>query len=88
MLTKAILFALLATCGIRSDAGSDPDDLEREPPDDPQEDQHFCCADATTSKPLTGEGCVPIGKEHIATCNTVLYCGGDWVMKDGKVTCV
>lgn len=82
--TKAILLTIIAACGVGTEA---PDERER-PPDVPQENQHFCCADATASKPLTGEGCVPIGKEHIATCNTVLYCSGDWLMKDGKVTCV
>jgi hypothetical protein len=48
---------------------------------------HRCCQ-STDPKTVSGEGCHPIGPEHIVACNEVLYCEGTWVKHDGKVHCV
>jgi hypothetical protein len=90
MLTKPLLFALLAACGGHSTA-TNPDNEPIKPPDieESGEDQHFCCTDIDfDSKTGEGEGCVAIAKENINNCNTVLYCEGRWHKKDGKVRCL
>lgn len=92
MFTKPLLIALLAACGVNSSgATAEPPGGEQPvaPPDQPpqEEGQHFCCesVDAEAGK---GNGCVTIGKEHIALCNNILYCGVSWAKEDGKVTCI
>lgn len=91
MLTKPLLLALLAACGVNSSGSGgviSPSEKPLAPPDDSQEDgQHFCCTEVD-EKNAKGDGCLPIGKEHITSCSNVLYCGGSWVKKDGKVTCI
>jgi hypothetical protein len=84
MLTKAILFTIIAACGIHT--GADPNDPEREPPppDHQEVPQTFCC---TSVEGFVGEGCVAISSEHINTCSKVLSCGDVWQKVDGKVTC-
>jgi hypothetical protein len=92
MLTKALLFTIVAACGVTSNAqpldASDPPEFVP-PPELPQEKegQHFCCF-ATTK--ANGEGCGAISgsDESINTCANVLYCPGEWVKTEGDVTCV
>ena len=82
MFAKTIVFTLLAACGVTSNPSTDPDKIE--PPEELQENQHWCC---NTVSDFTGEGCVAIAKENINTCKNVLYCEGNWMKQDGKVTC-
>jgi hypothetical protein len=90
MLTKPLILAILAACGVNSSAATTEPPSEqpdKQPPDDEGVlDQHFCCADIDPKKP-SGDGCLPIGKEHMASCGKVLYCSGNWTNVDGKVTC-
>ena len=92
MLTKPLLLTILAACGahhnIKSAESPTEEPDERQPPDTPQEDQHFCCTDVDPAK-FTGDGCVAISGalETINACNNVLYCPGKWTKKDGNVTC-
>jgi hypothetical protein len=86
---KPILLALLTACGGHSTAPSEPGEEQPvEPPDidDAQEDQHFCCKSVDLEK-WTGEDCVAISKEHINSCNEVLYCPGLWGKSNGVVKC-
>lgn len=84
------LFALvLAACGVTS---TNPEErltssappADKQPPDDEQQGQHFCCQMVNN---FTGEGCISINVENINSCANVLYCSGDWMKKDGVVTC-
>lgn len=91
MLTKPILIALLAACGVNSSPGAaDPptEQPEKKPPADVQEDQHWCCQ-SVNHKGKTGEGCSAISGslEVINSCANVLYCPGFWTKEDGNVTC-
>jgi hypothetical protein len=85
MFTKTILFAVLAACGVPSTPTTAP--AEKQPPEeDVQEDQHFCCQ-SVNPKTFTGEGCSLITVQQVALCNKILYCEGNWVKDDDKVTC-
>ncbi|PRP95884.1 hypothetical protein ENSA5_37540 [Enhygromyxa salina] len=84
MFTKTLVFVLLAGCGVLSNNAPAPED--REPPDQGEEDQHFCCSSIDTQN-WTGDGCVAINKENINSCQKVLYCPGKWAKDDGTVTC-
>lgn len=84
MLTKPLLFTIIAACGVLSGAAVPNEQPEKRPPDEIQEGQHFCCTDVDK---FTGEGCVAISNENINSCDRVLYCSGNWIKKDGKVTC-
>ncbi|PRQ04858.1 hypothetical protein [Enhygromyxa salina] len=85
MLTKAIMFTLLAAaCGANPNSATE--EPEKEPPDEIQEDQHFCCQSVSPNSP-SGEGCQLVPKEYIAQCQKILYCESSWTMDDGKVTC-
>jgi hypothetical protein len=65
---------------------SNPDEPDK-PHDEPKvKDQHFCCQ-SVDSKTFTGEGCSLITEQQVALCNKILYCEGNWVKDDGKVTC-
>jgi hypothetical protein len=96
MLTKALLFTIIGACGVAAGAASNHDPVLAPepdgpsdfapPPEDPPEDQHFCCATIDT-KAWTGSDCVPIGKEHMANCDRVLYCPGKWANEMGHVIC-
>lgn len=81
-----ILLTIIAACGVHSDAATDATDgqPDKKPPVEIEEGQHFCC---TNVDKLTGEGCVAINAENINTCDKVLYCNGNWMKVDGKVTC-
>jgi hypothetical protein len=90
MLAKPLLLALLAACGVPSSADvsesptAQPDGL---PPAPPEEDgQHFCCESLGGNG--SGNGCVMIGKEHVALCDKILYCGGTYEKDGGKVKCI
>ncbi|KIG18896.1 hypothetical protein DB30_07232 [Enhygromyxa salina] len=77
---------LLAACGTHSNAPA-PDD--REPPDPPQIDQHFCCNSVNSTGHGSGQGCVAINKENINTCAEILYCASNWTKNsDGDVKCL
>jgi hypothetical protein len=90
MLTKPLLLALLAACGVRPATATAPDDQPLAPPEteEPPEDQHFCCQ-SVDHKNKTGDGCTAISGslEVINSCNKVLYCPGFWTKDDGVVTC-
>jgi hypothetical protein len=92
MLTKSLLIALLAACGVNSGGATSPseqsvDQPDKAPPDGPVvKDQHFCCSE-TDPKTHSGQGCNAIGKESINNCDDVLYCPEGWTKKDGNVTC-
>ena len=87
MLTKTILFAVLAACGVPSTPAIAPDEPDKLPPEEPEvKDQHFCCQ-SVDPKTFTGEGCQLITEQQVALCNKILYCEGNWVKDDGKVTC-
>jgi hypothetical protein len=90
MLTKPLLLALLAACGAPSNTAtieSPPvEEPDKQPPDDDQMDQHFCCQ-AVDQKNLSGDGCQTIAPTQIDVCNKVLYCEGNWSKDDGHVKC-
>ena len=89
MLTKPILLALLAACGVNSStATTEPpsEQPDREPPDEIEKDYVFCCHDVDTAK-KSGEGCITIGEKQIDSCSTVLACADGFTKKDGTVTC-
>lgn len=91
MITKPLLLALLAACGVPSNTAtieSPPTEQpDKQPPDDPGlEDQHFCCQ-SISEKEFSGDGCTAISKEAINSCPNVLYCPDAWKKKDGNVTC-
>jgi hypothetical protein len=68
--------------------GTTPDEPDKLPPeDDAPKDQHWCCQ-SVNPKTASGEGCHPIGPEHITACNKVLFCDGKWVKDDDKVYCL
>ena len=83
---KAILFALLATCGAHTNSATAPDDEQPIAPPDRtyKENVYFCCKDVDDK---TGEGCVTIGEKEIDRCSTVLACSDGFNKKDGIVTC-
>lgn len=83
----AFIFALLAACGVPSGAPEQPD---KKPPEEIQEGQHYCCfsVGVTQAGKGTGDGCVTAGAGNIDSCDKVLYCNGDWLKDDGKVTCL
>jgi hypothetical protein len=88
MLTKPILVAFLAACGVSSNSSATepPDEQpEKKPPYDTQEGYIFCCHDVDP-KTKSGEGCVTIGEKQIDSCSTVLTCDS-FTKKDGTVTC-
>lgn len=80
---KTIMFAIIAACSGSPNAPAD----KQPPPEEPPEDQHFCCTDID-NKTKSGEGCAPIHESQILMCSTILYCGGDWSLKDGKASCL
>jgi hypothetical protein len=86
MLTKEILFTILTACGGPTGTPSNPDDLEREAPDEIERDYIFCCHDVDTAS-KSGDGCVTIGDKQIDSCSTVLACADGFTKKDGTVTC-
>jgi hypothetical protein len=91
MLTKPLLLAVLAACGVPStlataDPAEQPDEIEP-PPEPPQKDQHFCCQNVDP-KTKSGEGCLTIGKGQIDQCPELLYCAGSYAKHDGKTYCL
>jgi hypothetical protein len=89
MLTKPVLLALLAACGVSSSATTEsPSEQPIAPPTKPPEPegQHFCCAEVD-EKTFSGDGCVLISEQQVALCNNLLYCDKKYVKQDGKVTC-
>ncbi|PRQ05965.1 hypothetical protein [Enhygromyxa salina] len=88
MFARTILLTVLAaTCGATDHPSEDgPDDITQE--EVRPIDQHFCCSEVASTKPLSGEGCVAIGKESINSCEIVLYCAADWLKEGGTVTCL
>lgn len=80
---ESVVFAIIAACSGNPNA---PPDKEP-PPEAPAEDQHFCCTDIDV-KTKSGDGCVMIHESQLLLCTTILYCGGDWALKDGKATCL
>jgi hypothetical protein len=91
MLTKPVLLALLAACGVHSSTeapdppAEQPVELPPEPP--VEEGQYFCC-DSVDLKSKSGEGCVSLAAALIDLCLDVLYCGGDWGKTGGKTQCL
>jgi hypothetical protein len=87
---KPIILSIIAACGLAAGgASTDPpaEQPDKKPPGQVEEGQHFCCQ-SVDEKTFSGEGCVPIsGEAQIAVCNKVLYCNGNWIKNDGKVTC-
>jgi hypothetical protein len=91
MLTKPLLFAIIAVCGVLSGAAATPaEQPEKKPPDANKKGQQFCCSSVgkTAAGKGTGEGCVTIGPGKIDSCDKVLSCGDEWLKDDGKVTCL
>jgi hypothetical protein len=91
MLSKPVLIALLAACGVNpSTETTDPptEQPDKKPPDETvKENVYFCCQDADL-KTASGEGCLTIGEKEIDRCNTVLACADGFIKKDGKVFCL
>jgi hypothetical protein len=84
MLTKSLLLAIVAVCGV---SNSPPPEQPLSPPEDgPEEDQHFCCESVDLDK-WKGTNCVAVGKENIAGCTEVLYCSGDWGTSGSVTKC-
>jgi hypothetical protein len=87
---KAILFAVLAACGVPSTqavAEPPPEQPDKKPPGEVEPvGQHFCCVDVD-EKTFSGEGCVLISEQQVALCENLLYCDKKYVKKDGTVTC-
>ena len=93
MLTKIILFAVIAACGAPSAPTPTATDPPAEPPDEIQpdgptvkDDTYFCCVDVN-HKAKSGDGCVTIGEKEIDRCDTVLACAEGFTKKDGTVVC-
>jgi hypothetical protein len=90
MITKPLLLAFLAACGVPFDTAtieSPPvEQPDKQRPDDEQMDQHFCCQ-TVDPKNLTGDGCTTIEPGQINACSEVLYCEGNWTKHNDKVTC-
>lgn len=89
VMTKPLLLALLAACGVTSNSATTeppPEPPEFKPPDDIEKDYIFCCQDVDP-KNKTGDGCVTIGEKQIDQCSTVLACADGFTKKDGTVTC-
>lgn len=89
MLTKSLLFTIIAACAAPSSAAANPvtSPTEKAPSPDPplEEGQHFCCQSLGTG---TGNDCVFIGDKQAPQCDKLLYCAGSY-MKDGNdVTCL
>jgi hypothetical protein len=91
MLSKHILLAFLAACGINSSRATTeppPEQPDVRPPGEIEKDHvFFCCQDVDAAK-ATGEGCVTIGEKEIDRCSTVLACADNFTKKDGKVVCL
>ncbi|PRQ06231.1 hypothetical protein [Enhygromyxa salina] len=89
MLTKSLLLAFLAACGVNSsDSPTEPptERPEKKPPDDIEKVHIFCCQKVDV-KTKTGDGCVTIGSDKIDSCSSVLACAGSFTKVDGTVTC-
>jgi hypothetical protein len=89
MLTRPIILAFLAACGVSSSGPTTESPTEQpdvEPPDDIQKDYIFCCQDVDP-KTKSGDGCVTIGEKQIDQCSTVLACADGFTKKNGVVTC-
>ncbi|KIG15996.1 hypothetical protein DB30_05050 [Enhygromyxa salina] len=89
MLTRPLLLALLAACGVNSSgapAGPPHEQPEKKPPDDIEKDYIFCCQSVDTQT-KSGDGCVTIGENQIDSCSTVLACADGFTKQDGTVTC-
>jgi hypothetical protein len=93
MLSKSLLLALLAACGVHSNPATEPDppnDVEPPDADEPVEDQYFCCQSVKfdgKEKTGHGDGCSMTDEKHVILCNTVLYCPGGYTMNQGAVDC-
>jgi hypothetical protein len=95
MLTKPLLFAVLATCGIPSTAATteqpeppaEQPDVPPAPP--PQEGETYWCCDSVNGQGNgSGEGCEEILHSVVALCNNVLHCTKGYTKNaDSKVTC-
>jgi hypothetical protein len=90
MLAKPLLLIFIAACGVLAGAAAPAEQPEKKPPDKDVGDQHFCCfsVGVTAAGKPTGDGCVTIGAGNIDTCDKVLFCNGNWIKEDGKVTCL
>jgi hypothetical protein len=89
MLSKPLLVAVLAACGLSSytETTEPPSEPPIEVPTPPEEaGQHFCCESLNGNG--SGNGCVMIGKEHAALCDKILYCGSSYEKDGGKVKCI
>lgn len=87
VLTAAILASALVCAADSVGPGTDTQaPTDKQPPDDEQQDQHFCCQ-SVDPKNWTGDGCSAISSELINSCQHVLYCPGKWTKSDGTVTC-
>jgi hypothetical protein len=91
MLTKPLLLAIIAACGVSNSATQPegPGDLEPPEADKPAEDQHFCCK-SVDLKNASGEDCFTLPKDGklIDLCAEVLYCSGDWGKSNGVTQCL
>ncbi len=88
-MSKQLLFAVLAACGVESSAADPIEDRPLESPDDVDapDDQHFCCESVDSSN-WTGKNCTLIAKEQLVACSAdILYCPGKWARTDGKIKC-
>jgi hypothetical protein len=84
MLTKALLFTVIAACGIHPAAASDPPGFS--PP--PTAETYWCC-DAIVDHPKgRGTGCNETTASGVILCDKVLHCTNGYTYDDGKVTCL
>jgi hypothetical protein len=93
MLTKPLLFALLAACGIPSTATTEQPEPPAEnpvvpPAPPPQEGESYWCCDSVSGQGTgSGNGCEQILQEHVILCDKVLHCTKGYSNDDGHVTC-
>lgn len=85
MLTKTLLIALLAGCGINTEPPNTDDTPQDYQPTLP-ENSHFCCS-SVDIQTNSGDGCSLISESLVNTCAKVLSCEGGWIKDDGRVTC-
>jgi hypothetical protein len=93
MVTKIVLFAVLAACGVPSTPATagpaeSPDDFKPTEPDVKPIESHWCCH-SVDPKTMSGEGCTAFSGsvETINACAQYLHCSSGAAKVDGKVTC-
>ncbi len=89
MLTKIIMFAAIAACGVSSTPATAEPPPDYRPPSKPpqEEDAYFCCDSVNPQGKGSGEGCEQILHTQVAGCSKVLHCTKGYTNDEGKVHC-